>query len=361
MSELGTYEPSGDGVNVTTAAVVPVSGMAAVRRVFMGDDGLRAGWSFLLFGLLLALITFAATKGLAHTHLMPPPPTKGHAPVQREVPPRVLVTGEGIGFGAIALAALLMSLIERRPFSRYGFALRRALPDFVVGLFWGFVCLSLLIGLLLVTNTIQFEGLLLHGVPALAYAAKWGVGFLFVGLLEEFLFRGYMPYTVARGISGITRAMSPGNPHSYMIGFAGSAFLFSIVLFALTHTGNHGETALGIFAVALAGGTLAFAVWRTGTLWWAVGWHTAWDWAQSYFYGTADSGNVMQGHLLGSHPVGSTVLSGGTAGPEGSVLVIPTLMVTCLIIHFTLPYRERPLTADQGSPRGLGIAEQPVV
>jgi hypothetical protein len=35
---------------------------------------------------------------------------------------------------------------------------------------------------------------------------------------------------------------------------------------------------------------------------WAVGFHAGWDWGQSYFYGTPDSGLVVQNHLLASHP-----------------------------------------------------------
>jgi hypothetical protein len=58
-------------------------------------------------------------------------------------------------------------------------------------------------------------------------------------------------------------------------------------------------------------------------VWWAVGFHAGWDWGQSYFYGTADSGLVVKGHLLASHPSGSPLWSRGTVGPEGSILIVP--------------------------------------
>lgn len=67
--------------------------------------------------------------------------------------------------------------------------------------------------------------------------------------------------------------------------------------------------------------------WYTKSLWWAVGAHAGWDWGQSYFYGTADSGLIAQGRFLNSRPVGNTLWSGGTAGPEGSVLVVPLLVL----------------------------------
>ena len=32
------------------------------------------------------------------------------------------------------------------------------------------------------------------------------------------------------------------------------------------------------------------SLWRTGSLWWAVGFHAAWDWAQSFLYGVVWNG-----------------------------------------------------------------------
>ncbi len=211
---------------------------------------------------------------------------------------------------------------------------QRMLPDFSAGLAWGLLMLSLLIGTLRLTHHLSFDGLALHGLPALIYACQWGFAFLLVGLYEEFLFRGYLQFTLARGVAGIVRTRLPrkiGTAH--LISFWVSAFLLSGCLFAFTHTSNHGENPAGILAVALAGAVFAFSLWRTGSLWWAIGFHTAWDWAQSYLYGTPDSGNLVQGHLLATHPVGSPLLSGGTAGPEGSLFVLPTLLLAGLVIH----------------------------
>ena len=116
------------------------------------------------------------------------------------------------------------------------------------------------------------------------------------------------------------------------------------------HLGNKGETAPGIFAVGLAGAVFAFSLYRTGSLWWGIGIHTSWDWAQTYFYGTADSGLIAVGHLFNTRATGPVLLSGGSVGPEGSVFVIPTLLLVALVIHLTLPKRTYPLTPDQSAP-----------
>ena len=319
-------------------------------RLFFGDDGLRAGWSVLLYVILVILFGVCLNVVIKHFHLLaktPPAPKIGET---AELSPGFMGWSEVRFFVLFAVPAFFMSLIEKRPFSRYGLGATRMLPDFVTGLFWGFAALSALVGTLYLTHGIAFDGVLLHGAPALTYAAKWGFVFLFVGLFEEFFFRGYFLYTVSRGVAGIVRAMDARNRYSHAIGFWISAGIFSIGLFMLAHLGNGGENLVGIFQVGLVGAIFAFSLYRTGSLWWAVGMHTSWDWAQSYFYGTADSGTISFGRLMASHPMGSKLLSGGTDGPEGSVLGIPTLLLMLVVIHFTLPRRNYPLTADQAAP-----------
>jgi len=45
-------------------------------------------------------------------------------------------------------------------------------------------------------------------------------------------------------------------------------------------------------------------------------------------YGTPDSGLLTQGHLRVSHSAGNRLLSGGATGPEGSLLILPLLIVS---------------------------------
>jgi len=67
------------------------------------------------------------------------------------------------------------------------------------------------------------------------------------------------------------------------------------------------------------------------------GFHTSWDWGQSFLYGVPDSGLMVQHHLFATHPVGRRVLSGGTTGPEGSIFVVLILVLVSVAILFTLP------------------------
>jgi membrane protease YdiL (CAAX protease family) len=322
-----------------------------VRRLLFGDDGLRAGWSVLLYFSLVMLLGLGGAPLVMRWHLMPEAGQLSRtASGQTELAWNVQAMSEALQLALFGVPAMLMALIERRAFARYGITAGKMLPDFLWGLFWGFVSLSALVGALLLTHGMVFDGVLLHGTAAVGYGLKWGLVFLLVGMFEEFFFRGYLQYTVSRGVTGIVRAMDPGNRRSHAIGFWVAAGLFSGLLFMLVHTGNAGETAAGILAVGLAGLVFVFSLWRTGSLWWAIGMHAAWDWAQSYFYGTADSGTISLGRLLATHPAGAKLLSGGTDGPEGSVLVIPTLLLMLVVIHLTLPRRAYRLTADQTPP-----------
>jgi hypothetical protein len=75
----------------------------------------------------------------------------------------------------------------------------------------------------------------------------------------------------------------------------------------------------------------ALTVRLTGTIWFAVGFHAAWDWSQTYLFGTSDSGIRGNGHLLNSIPSGPDWLNGGATGPEGSVI---TMLVVAILIAF---------------------------
>ncbi|HJW96110.1 MAG TPA: hypothetical protein VJ901_21055 [Thermoanaerobaculia bacterium] len=51
-----------------------------------------------------------------------------------------------------------------------------------------------------------------------------------------------------------------------------------------------------------------------------------------YFYGVADSGAVTPGHLLDTSMSGPAWLSGGSVGPEGSILCTLLIAITFPIV-----------------------------
>jgi membrane protease YdiL (CAAX protease family) len=306
---------------------------SAVRRVFYGNgnDGLRPGWALLLWFAFVALLG-RGVNAILHFFL------DGHV-AHHTTPEWLTMSTAVLGFFVVGSAGLLVSRIERRPWSDYGIGtLRGRGGDFGWGLLGGFAMLSVLIALLWQMKVIAFGGLLLHGVGTIAlWALLFALSFLFTGFFEEFAFRGFPQFTVTRGIAGILRTVGMED-HAKAIAFWITAVLLAIG-FGAVHAGNAGESRIGLYAAGLIGFAFAFSLWRTGSLWWAIGFHAAWDWGESFFYGTADSGGVSPHRLMESHPQGNPLYSGGTVGPEGSVLIFAAVLLVFALIAITLKPR----------------------
>lgn len=271
-----------------------------LHRVFVGEHGIRAGWSVLLFAAIFFILQTAVTAALGRFISLD---STGPIPVS------LGVLQESYQVLLVATATLVMARIERRPILSYGYLGDHKLIRLVSGVVLGFFCLSGLVAVLWKAGLLVVDGVALSGLMAWKYAVAWAFVFLLVGIFEESLLRGYLQYTLSRGI-----------------GFWWAALLLSGA-FALGHVSNSGESVLGIVEVGLGGLVFCLSLWYTKSLWWAVGFHAGWDWGQSYFYGTPDSGLLTKGHLLVSHPSGNPLWSGGTAGPEASLAVVPLVIV----------------------------------
>ncbi len=309
-----------------------------LHRVFLGADGLRAGWSLFLFLLLLSLLLLVFGINVRHLFSSHPAPTRPITVAETEI-------SDGLLFAAVSTATFLMSRVERRPIRVYGLtATPRAFFLFLTGLASGALLLSLLVGALSLSHLLIFTGRQLSGSAVLVFAADWAVAFLLVALFEDFALRGYLQFTLARGLTGALRALT-GSAHAKAAGFWIAAAILSF-LFGFGHTANAGESPIGLVSAGLIGLVFCLSLWRTGSLWWAIGFHAAWDWAQSFVYGVADSGHMVAFHLLDSHPQGNPLLSGGLTGPEGSIVVLPTILLIAAAIVFTLRNTGWPIPAS---------------
>ena len=315
MEDLGTPSPA------------PKSSMPSPRSqvIFFGPNGFRAGWSALLFVslFLIAMFSLSAAMGLLakHLHL--------HLSGLRggELSPSTGLLSEAILLAATLLATLVMARMEHRPMLAYGLSGTGRLRHFVVGLLTGFGFMSLLIGILVATHHLRLEATpsdaptLAHSMLARTtfwrYAALWGCVCLLVGFAEELLLRGYLLFTLARGLR-----------------FWPAAILLA-VLFGALHKSNPGESPFGLVAAAGAALLFSLSLRRIGSLWWAIGFHATWDWAESYFYGTPDSGILSQGRQMTAHPIGSVWWSGGATGPEGSLWCLLVLALAALWVLVT--------------------------
>ncbi len=315
------------------------------HKVFSGGWGLRAGWGLLLYFALIFL-SQAIVDGIPHWYGKHHPAFGAalqHAEnashdLDDRKPGGVLIS-HGEPIAVVLLLLWVMAKIERRPYAAYGWGSGDRLRDFIVGFMCGFMLLSSLVGVLWAAHLLVFEGILLSGTEALLYGVKWLLAFGLVGLSEEFLLRGYLQYTLARGFAGlIPKRVS----HRYVLGFSVAAILLAIA-FGAGHSDHSTESMIGLVQAGLIGLLFSYSLWRSGSLWWAIGAHASWDWAQSYLFGVGDSGVLCHGRLLASHPAGQTFLSGGATGPEGSILAFGSILLGTLLVRFTLPKRPYPV------------------
>jgi membrane protease YdiL (CAAX protease family) len=265
-----------------------------------------------------------------------------------------MITGEAITFAAFFFLSWLMAAIERRKLSAFGLGGSHSLSRLLIGAAWGLAAMSLLIATLCGFHLLAFDTRLDHGPAIFFWGAIQLFAFLLTGLTEEYIFRGYFQFTLTRGLVGIGNLFS--TQHARAIAFWIAAVLTSTI-FLYAHARNAGENWLGLFQVFLAGLLFVVALWRTGSLWWAIGFHMSWDWAQSFLYGVPDSGGLMQGRLFATHALGKPLYSGGTVGPEGSVLCCPIILLVIIVLLYTHPSPQPPLETISALPPELPHAD----
>lgn len=300
--------------NPSDAGTVAPPRPSAIHNIFIGPNGIRAGWRLLIF----LSFDIAISYGMVHV-----PPVRAFLrahPSAEFTVTGLLGTEFLLNLLPLLLAAGIMTIIEKRSFADYGMPWN----EFLGKRFWqgvpiGFVMLSLLLALIAALHGFSLDGMALGGAMAVKMGALYFVGFILVGMFEEFSFRGYMQSTLGSGI-----------------GFWPAALILS-ALFGAIHLNNSGEAILGAIMAGSFGFVAAFALNRTGNIWYPIGMHASWDWGETYFFGTPDSGILAKGHFLNSSFHGPNWLTGGTVGPEGSWLVFVVLIVWAIAIHFLFP------------------------
>jgi membrane protease YdiL (CAAX protease family) len=300
-----TAEPTGAELT-TPSFVIPPQRENPLLEIFVGSNGLYPGTRWLIYlvlgGMLLGVF------GIFMHFARPPHPIWWG-----------LVTQGGVMLAAI-LPAFVMARIEKRPFGAFGLPKQNAFRrNFWVGTLWGIASLSVLMIALRLAGAFEFGSLSIHGFQIVKYALYYAIFFLMVGLFEEFLVRGYSQWVLSQGMH-----------------FWPTAALLSAGFGAL-HSSNPGESKAGLVAAALIGFFFCLTLRRTGDLWWAVGFHMSWDWGESYFYSVPDSGGMSPGHLLNSSFHGPAWLTGGSVGPEGSLLVFVVIVMLWVLFDRVYP------------------------
>jgi uncharacterized protein len=297
------------------------------RKIFAGSRGIRTGWRLAIFLLVLVGSLRLVKIGINHV------PDAARIFDQGFLSPSLEYLAEIPTAICVLVCSLVMARIEKRSLADYGLALRDgAGRHFFWGLVWGLCVFSGVMVLIAMLHGFSFGGLALHGPALLQYASLWAISFLLVGFVEEFLFRGYVQFTLTEAI-----------------GFWPAAVVWSLA-FGTVHLLNPGENLAGALEVFLFAIFACLTLHRTGALWFAIGFHAAGDYAETFLFSVRDSGYAASGTLLNSALHGPTWLTGGKVGPEASIFSMLALCVAILCFHFLYPrasHQENPQRASQ--------------
>jgi membrane protease YdiL (CAAX protease family) len=305
-------EPSPSTSNIERTETAPLSPEESLpERIFTDKQGVRLGWRlFVYFSLVILVARLLGWLGQSFF----PDTGSGVVRLWQEF------YGEVVSLAGSVIAALVVARIEHRSVDTYGLPRAQAFGRwFWIGAIWGLIGITALLGFMHGAHVFDFGRVVLHGPRVWKFAVFWGAYFVMVALFEEFLFRGYFQFVLTE------RA-----------GFWPTALLGS-AMFGAVHLGNAGEGPAGALGAALIGLFLCLTLRRTGSLWFAVGFHAAWDWGETFLYAVPNSGTTEPGHLLSPSVHGSHWLTGGSVGPEASALLL--LVLAGLWVAFDRSYR----------------------
>src|ERR1700722_9976772 len=233
---------------------------------------------------------------------------------------RFLISAEAAQvIATVLIPSAILYFIYRESWLRFGFGRSHRLGQLALGILTGLLAMSALIGLMALFGGVR--GWSTGGPPraALLHGLVYALSFTIVAISEEGLLRGYALIQLSRAIS-----------------FWPAAIVTSAIFLAL-HLIHATESIMGLAQVGLIGLILAYSVRRTGAIWFALGCHGAWDFAETYLYGVPDSGMTAPGALSNVALSGPAWLTGGVTGPEASWLIFPVFAGMALVVRFALP------------------------
>jgi membrane protease YdiL (CAAX protease family) len=304
--------------------------MSHLRPLWLNRHGLqRVPWRLVLFLLLLASTGYGAMYGIAYVlaiaGLSDGSFSIGEGPLTIQI--LGYLTFILILFG---LSAVAVRLLDRRPVAGLGLGLHsRWLGQLGIGLSAGgvlvcaVVAVQMLIGLLRLSPSGADAGIL------------WRVGLLYgivcigTASFEELLFRGYLLQALAEGIGDLASCL--GMRSAARLGMIAAAILVASP-FGLVHYFNTGGTLIGALATGTGGLVLAVAYFRTRSLWLPIGIHTTWNFFLGFVFSLPVSGETMETVPFTVEISGPEWLSGGTFGPEGSLLCFLALAILAVYL-----------------------------
>ena len=226
-----------------------------------------------------------------------------------------LVTGAFIITNLLLVYLSYAYFVERRSVSELALpALGRELS---IGLLLGFGLFTTCVLIAMAFGLFRIESI--NSWQNLVTGVTWVT--VVTPFTEELVFRGVV-FRILEGVFG-----------SWV------ALVLSSLWFGYVHSGNSGETFIGLAAIAIVFGPMLAAPYMvTGRLWISIGIHIAWNYTMGKIFSGAVSGSTVSSGLFKTTFQGPELLTGGNAGMEGSLIAI-LVGVTFTVVMLILAVR----------------------
>jgi len=212
------------------------------------------------------------------------------------------------------LSIFLITKISKLKAEQLGFSKDNIASSYLKGALFGILQISTVFFIIFALKAIDVYYV---GNINVLLLIKVFIIFIFQGLFEEILFRGYlMPM------------------FSKVIGIKFTIILLSF-LFTCIHLINPNLDIIGLANVFLAGVTFSLIYYYTGNLWIVGAMHTLWNFILGFIVGSQISGIVTYHSVFFSIPVeNKDLISGGVFGFEASIVTtIVELAISLFVIY----------------------------
>jgi len=270
-----------------------------MKSIFIGPNGLRAGYRFVLF--VVATLTLQGVVEWAVITAFHYKPSRGWTSGD-------LLLSEAIGVFVVWLTTFVTARIEKTSVAAYGLPRPGAFrTQWLEGLLWGALAPAAAMAMIVAAGAARIDGFALHGAALAKAAGIWFLVMILLGLFEELLFRGYPQHVLARGM-----------------GFWPAAVFMSVLFGAIHYFLKPMENWVDATMVGLLGLFLCLTLQRTGNLRFAIGFHTGFDYVALNVLGAPNTGNdgkPIADHFLATHFTGADWITGGPRGIEASAFM----------------------------------------
>ncbi|SHH04368.1 hypothetical protein SAMN02745245_00439 [Anaerosphaera aminiphila DSM 21120] len=224
--------------------------------------------------------------------------------------------------GATLLGILYCKFIEKRSLFSMGFIKKGILKEYGAGLLIGFIMISIpaLIGI----ATGAFKITSINREMSVGLFLLFFLGYVFQGMSEEVLLRGYLFVSVS-----VKNSLS-------------IAILTNSILFSALHFKNPGFTGLAAFNLALFGIFASLYFLKRGSIWGVGAIHSIWNFAMGNIYGVEVSGTKSASVLFNSvADPNMALVNGGSFGFEGGLGVTFVLIVAIVLVVLFGDYKKQ--------------------